>query len=120
MASLLSFTRADAAALPLTPEAVTTVIAATRRAVVAQLGLAVAVSAGLLLASRATTGALALGLGGLGLIALWGVLATLLSAWDHARVSARLDRHALDEIAREGDPVKFWRAHRGLFPYSWS
>ncbi|GKY86735.1 hypothetical protein [Sinisalibacter aestuarii] len=120
MAGLLSFTRNDAAALPLTPEGIAIVIAATRRAILARLGLAVAISAALLLLARATGGMLSLAFAGLGLLSLWGVLAGLLAAWDHARASAALRRHIPANIARESDPVKFWRAYRGLFPYSWS
>lgn len=120
MAGRLSFTRDEAAALPLTPEGVARVIAEARARVQAQLGLATAASAALLLASRMSSGGVAMGLAGLGFLSLWGVLATALSAWDHARVAAHLRKHAATEIARQSDPVRFWRAHRGLFPFAWS
>jgi len=120
MAGLLRFTRAEAATRPLTPGGVAAVIAQTRRVVLAQLLMAVAVSTALLLVARSTSGLVSTIIAGIGFVSLWGVLATLLSAWDHARVSALLRKQASTEIARESDPVKFWWAHRGLFPYAWS
>ena len=119
MAGPLSFTRAEAAARPLTPETVAEVIAEARRAVLGQILLAVGVSTALLLVARSTSGLLSTLIAGIGLVSLWGVLATLMAAWDHARTSALLRKQASTEIARESDPAKFWWAHRGLFPIAW-
>jgi len=54
---------------------------------------------------------------GIATLGMWAVLATLLSTWDHFRTAAALRRQASAEIARAPDPTRFWRAHRGLFPW---
>lgn len=122
MAGALRYSRADAGKVALTPEGVAQVVAAARRAVLGQLALGTAIAAALFLAARITSGLLSTALAGLGFLALWGVLAALMAAWDHARTAKRLRsrEQAQAEIARESDPRKFWWAHRGLFPYGGS
>ena len=56
MAGLLSFSRDDAVALPLTTRTVETVIARTRTANLVQAGLAVSLVAGLVLIGRTASG----------------------------------------------------------------
>jgi len=114
---LLSYSRRDAAALPLSEATVETVIARTRTAVLAQLLVAIGIVAGLLLAGRAASGTLAMLFYGLAALAMWGLLGAALSTWDHFRTAAPLRAHLGLDLARESDPAKFWRAHRGLFPY---
>ena len=117
MAGLLSFSRKDAVALPLTPQTVDTVIARTRTATLAQLALSVAVVAGLVAVAALTTGWVSGLCYGAAALAMWGLLAALLSTWDHFRAASPLRRHARADIARDPDPMRFWRAHRGVFPF---
>ena len=117
MAGVLRFSRQDAAALPLTPETVETVIARTRTANLAQMLVAILLVAGLLLAGRSVSGAFAPLFYGGAALAMWGVLGAALSTWDHFRTARPLRTHPGLDLARESDPRRFWQAHRGLFPY---
>lgn len=120
MAGLMSFSRAEAVAMPLTAETVKTVITGTRRANLNQLVLALALSAVLWWVASLVTGALAWFLAAVAALSSWGILATGLSTLDHFRVSIPLGKTAESEIARQGNPEKFWRAHRGVFPVAWT
>lgn len=120
MAGLLSFSRAEAVALPLTAETVKTVISGTRKANLNQLVLALALSAALWWAASLVTGGPAWILAAVAALSSWGILATGLSTWDHFRVSIPLGKTAESEIAKQSDPEKFWWVHRGLFPVAWT
>lgn len=120
MAHILRFTRAEAASLPLTTQTVTEVITRSRRAVLAQLALSAALVAGLVWIADHSTGWLSGAGYAAAALAMWGVLATVLSAWDHFRVSLPLKKIAASAIARERDPKRFWWAYRGVFPLSWT
>jgi len=117
MAGLLRFSRKDAVALLLTRSGVETVIAQTRAANLIQLALAALLVAICALVG-ASTGRPVSGLFyGMAALAMWAVLATALSAWDHFRTAAPLRKLSPADLARETDPARFWRAHRGLFPW---
>jgi hypothetical protein len=120
MAGLLSYSRDEAAALPLSARTVETVIARSRTAVLAQLALSVGVVVVLGWTGDHTTGWIGWLFNAAAILSLWGVLATVLSAWDHFRVSAALKKTAAAELARADDPKKFWWTYRGVFPFSWT
>ncbi len=117
MAGLLSFSRDDAVALPLTSQTVDTVIARTRRVNLVQMGLSVSLVAGLVVIGRSASGWVSGVCYAVAALAMWGILATVLSTWDHFRAAAPLRRQAQADIARDPDPKRFWWAHRGVFPH---
>jgi hypothetical protein len=117
MAGLLSFSREDAVALPLTRQTVEIVIARTRFANLVQMWLSVALVAGLLLIGRTTSGWVSGLCYAAAALGMWGILATGLSTWDHFRAATPLRKQAQADIARDPDPKTFWWAHRGVFPH---
>lgn len=117
MTGLLGFSRADAVALPLTVETVETVVARTRASNLVQLGVSILVVAGLVWIGGRTTGTLSALCYGAAALAMWGFLAAALATWDHFRTASPLRKQVRADIARNPDPARFWRAHRGLFPF---
>ncbi len=117
MAGLLSFSRQDAVALPLTRRNVDNVIARTRAANLVQLGLSVALVAGLLWVAGSVTGRVAWLFYATAAVAAWAIPATGLSTWDHFRTAATLRKRAQADLSGENDPKAFWWAHRGVFPH---
>jgi len=115
--NFLCFSRDDAVALPLTTRTVDTVIARTRRANLAQVGLSVSLVAGLVLIGRSASGWVSGLCYAAAALGMWGILATGLSTWDHFRAAAPLRKQAQADMDRDPDPKKFWWVHRGVFPH---
>ncbi|HCQ65169.1 MAG TPA: hypothetical protein DIU07_08430 [Rhodobacteraceae bacterium] len=117
MGGFVSFSRDDAVALPLTTRTVETVITRTRAANLVQVGLSVSLVAGILVIGWTTSGWVSGLCYAVAALGMWGILATVLSLWDHFRAASALRKQAQADIARGTDPTKFWWAHRGVFPH---